>query len=131
MDMDVQLLAGIEKICSLPENQLEMELGKLLEDRGSSSAITIRSARDSFTKLLARARAGSVQLVGKDGGEQAVILSVTVLANVIKAAAGGISAGEFLAATEFEPSSGKLVHIESDDDSGREFVVRSALAVER
>ena len=102
--MDVQLLAGIERICSLPEHQLEVELGKLLEGRAPMATITIRAARDSFTKLLARARDGSVQLVGKDKGEQTVILSVAALANVIKAAAGGISAGEFLAATQFQPS---------------------------
>ncbi len=129
--MDVQLLAGIERICTLPETELELELGKLLEGRGSSAAITIRSARDTFTKLLARARDGSVLLVGKDRGEQAVILSVTALANVIKAAAGGISAGEFLAATGFKPSRGKLVHIKSDDDGSREFVVRPVGATQQ
>jgi hypothetical protein len=57
-----------------------------------------------------------------------VILSVAALANVIKAAAGGISAGEFLAATQFQPSRGKLVHVESDDDSSQEFTVRSGEA---
>jgi hypothetical protein len=126
--MDVQLLAGIERICSLPEHQLEVELGKLLEGRAPMATITSRAARDSFTKLLARARDGSVQLVGKDKGEQTVILSVAALANVIKAAAGGISAGEFLAATQFQPSRGKLVHVESDDDSSQEFTVRSGEA---
>lgn len=126
--MDVHLLAGIERICSLPEHQLEVELGKLLEGRAPMATITIRAARDSFTKLLARARDGSVQLVGKDKGEQTVILSVAALANVIKAAAGGISAGEFLAATQFQPSRGKLVHVESDDDSSQEFTVRSGEA---
>lgn len=123
--MDVQLLAGIEQICSLPKDELETELGNLLNGGDASSPMTIRDARDSFTKLLARARGGSVQVVGKDIGEQAVLLSLAALANVIKAAAGGISAGEFLRATNFRPSAGKLVHVENHDDSSEEFQVRS------
>lgn len=122
--MDIQLLAGIERICTLPERQLEHELGKLLEGQGGAAALSVRAARDSFTKLLARARQGSVELVGRDQADQAVVLSIAALANVIKAAAGGISAGEFLAATNFKAAPGRLVHVETEDDSGAEFVVR-------
>jgi hypothetical protein len=50
--MDTDLLAGIERICTLPENQLKVERSKLLEGLGPPCTITIRSARDSFTKQL-------------------------------------------------------------------------------
>lgn len=123
--MDIQLLAGIERICTLPETQLKDELGKLLKGQSRAASLSVRTARDSFTKLLARTREGSVELVGRDHGDQAVVLSITALANVIKAAAGGISAGEFLAATNFRPSSGRIVHEETDDDSCAEFVVNT------
>lgn len=113
--MNVQLLAGIERICSRSDSEIEHELGSLLAEPADSRPMTVRAARDGFTGLLLKARSGRVQLVGKKTDEQAVIMSVATLAGLIKAASGIMSAGDFLAATGFKASGGRIVHHETND----------------
>ena len=69
----------------------------------------VRAARNAFNGILAGARNGTPQLIGRKPKEMAVVVSLSDLVDMIQVAAKGQSFGDALDAAGFKPVSGKKI----------------------
>ncbi|WP_339151195.1 hypothetical protein J4T87_0027230 (plasmid) [Rhizobium sp. T1473] len=96
---DMAASAGIDVI-----KELEVILANSVD-----GPITVKAARDSFTKVLARAREGGIQLIGKKTEDMAVVISLKDLATLIRSSARNRSFGSALDEVGFNPVGKRIV----------------------
>ena len=74
----------------------------------SGDPMTVRVAKDGLSSVLAKAKDGTAQLIGRQTDELGVVLSVADLVELIKSASHPLSFGEALEASGFKPANRKL-----------------------
>ena len=111
--MDVNFLSGVRRLPSLRRQpDLQMALSELLIQASGEAPMTIKGVRDKFSKVNRLARAGQIQVVQGEPGEETVIVSVKALADMIRAASASLSFADGLAAAGFVPTGKPLVQRE-------------------
>jgi hypothetical protein len=93
--MERKLLNRISDLAVASEGDVVEGLQELLSG-SSDGSLTVRAARDSFTKVLARARSGDMQLIGKKLDDMAVVISLKDLAELVRSSTRGVSFGSLL-----------------------------------
>lgn len=80
--MEKRVITELAKISERGEPQLTAKvLETILASCGGT--LSVREARDTLSKVLSRARAGSVQVIGRDIENMAVVMSVRDLAELV------------------------------------------------
>jgi hypothetical protein len=110
--MNAALISAFQTLPIHARPALESALSELLASLSSSGPLSIKSARDGFTKVNRLAREGQVQLVRGQPGEETVLVSVKDLATIIQTAAARLTLDDALSISGFTPAGGRFVHEE-------------------
>jgi hypothetical protein len=99
----------LSELANSNENDIVGEIEQVLATSAGGS-LTVKAARDTFTKMLARVREGDMQLIGRKTEDMAVLISLKDLAALISSSAKTLSFGSALDEVGFKPL-GKRIKI--------------------
>jgi hypothetical protein len=80
-----------------------MKAVERLLEKATGAPLTVKTARDTFTKMLARAREGDMQLFGRKTEDMAVMVSLQDLAALVRASRKALAFGSALDEVGFVP----------------------------
>lgn len=100
--MNGHLARQLSEIADSSESDAIREIEQVLTTAAGSS-LTVKAARDTFTKVLSRVREGHMQLIGRKTEDMAVIIALKDLAALISSSAKTLSFGSALDEVGFEP----------------------------
>ena len=103
--MDERLVKRIRGVAHSSPQDIEASLLEMVVELGGAP-LTVRRARDSFSAVLHKARAGTMQLIGRMPEEMTVVISLKDLVQLVGAAAKPQTLGEALDAMGFKPAAG-------------------------
>jgi antitoxin (DNA-binding transcriptional repressor) of toxin-antitoxin stability system len=101
--MNERLAKRIQSTVFSTKQDIEHALVETLVDIGGQPH-TVRSAKNSLSAVLGKAKKGEAQLIGKTPEEMTVVMSLKDLVDVVSAAAKPQTLGESLRAMGFEPA---------------------------
>lgn len=104
--MEKRVVTELAAITAVDESQIVSEALRIIL-ANSGDAVTVKAARDSFSKLLGRARAGDIQIVGRTTADMTVIMSIKDLAKLV-AATQPLTFGSGLDDIGFKPLGRKI-----------------------
>ena len=105
--MDQRLVTALQSFGRLSRQDAAAALVSALTAAGAGRR-TVRAARNAFNGILAGARNGTPQLIGRKPKAMTVVVSLSDLVDIVQVAAGQ-SFGEALDAEGFQPVSGKKI----------------------
>lgn len=100
--MDGRLVRQLSEIGDANEGDVIKELEQVLTNAAGGS-LTVKAARDTFTKVLGRVRGGDMQVIGRKTEDMAVMISLKDLAALIRSSAKNMSFGSALDEVGFAP----------------------------
>jgi hypothetical protein len=100
--MSETLVDRIAEIRESGDADILKELQAVLLAAGGGS-MTVKAARDTFTKVLGRVRTGEIQVIGRKTEDQAVVISLKDLAALVASASRPQSFGSALDEVGFKP----------------------------
>jgi alkylated DNA nucleotide flippase Atl1 len=106
--MDERLVKRIRGVAQSSPQDIETGLLEMVSELGGAP-LTVRRARDSLSAVLHKARAGTMQLIGRTPEEMTVVMSLKDLVELVGAAAKPRTFGEALDAMGFKPAVGHRV----------------------
>jgi hypothetical protein len=112
MLMDAALLSAFRTLPIHARPALESALSELLSSLSETGPLSIRRARDGFTKVNRLAKDGQVQLIRGNPGEETVLVSVRDLATMLQGAAASLTLDDALSLSGFRTAGDRLVHPE-------------------
>ncbi len=115
--MNGRLVKQLSEIGDSDETDVLKELEQILTG-AAGGALTVKAARDTFTKVLGRVRGGEMQVIGKKTEDMAVVISLKDLAALIKSSGGNMSFGSALDEVGFT-SLGRRVKVKAGNDQPR------------
>nr|WP_250808495.1 hypothetical protein [Neorhizobium tomejilense] len=113
--MSDTLVDRISEIREAGEADILRELQSVLAAAAGGS-LTVKAARDTFTKVLGRVRGGEIQLIGRKTEDQTVVISLKDLAALIASGARAQSFGSALDEVGFKPL-GRRIKVRSGVNS--------------
>lgn len=105
--MDERLVRRIQGAGRSSKQELETSLAEALV-AVSGGALTVRSARDSLSAVLGKARQGTIQVIGRKADDMTVVISLKDLVEAVSAAARPQTLAEALDAMGFKPASRRV-----------------------
>jgi antitoxin (DNA-binding transcriptional repressor) of toxin-antitoxin stability system len=100
--MNGHIVRQLSELGDSNENDVIREIEQVLAASAGGS-MTVKAARDTFTKVLARVREGDMQLIGRKTEDMAVVISLKDLAALISSSAKTLSFGSALDEVGFKP----------------------------
>lgn len=100
--MDGRLVRQLSEIGDANEGDVIKELEQVLTSAAGGS-LTVKAARDTFTKVLGKVRGGDMQVIGRKTEDMAVMISLKDLAALIRSSAKNMSFGSALDEVGFAP----------------------------
>lgn len=100
--MDGRLVRQLSEIGDANEGDVIKELEQVLTNAAGGS-LTVKAARDTFTKVLGKVRGGDMQVIGRKTEDMAVMISLRDLAALIRSSAKNMSFGSALDEVGFAP----------------------------
>lgn len=104
--MDHRLVTVLQSVGSMNRQEAATALISAFTAVGAGRH-TFRAAQNSFSAILAQARKGTPQMVGRKRKEMSIVVSLANLVDIVQVAAKKQSFGEALDAEGFKPVSGK------------------------
>jgi hypothetical protein len=100
--MEGRLVRQISELGDNGEGDVVKELEQVLTAAAGGS-LTVKAARDTFTKVLGKVRGGDMQVIGRKTEDMAVMISLKDLAALIRSSARTMSFGSALDEVGFKP----------------------------
>jgi hypothetical protein len=100
--MDGRLVSQLSEIVGADESDVIRSLEHVLT-RSAGGSLTVKAARDTFTKVLGRVRGGDMQVIGRRTEDMAVMISLKDLAAIIRSSSRSMSLGAALDEVGFAP----------------------------
>jgi hypothetical protein len=100
--MDGRLVRQLSEIGDANESDVIKELEQVLTNAAGGS-LTVKAARDTFTKVLGKVRGGDMQVIGRKTEDMAVMISLKDLAALIRSSSKAMSFGSALDEVGFTP----------------------------
>ncbi|MDW9481830.1 hypothetical protein GOB57_24585 [Sinorhizobium meliloti] len=100
--MDGRLVRQLSEIGDASDGDVIKELEQVLTSAAGGS-LTVKAARDTFTKVLGKVRDGDMQVIGRKTEDMAVVISLKDLAALIRSGARNMSFGSALDEVGFKP----------------------------
>ncbi|MBY3155212.1 type II toxin-antitoxin system Phd/YefM family antitoxin [Rhizobium laguerreae] len=100
--MDGRLVRQISELGDTGDGDVVKELEQMLTEAAGGS-LTVKAARDTFTKVLGKVRGGDMQVIGRKTEDMAVMISLKDLAALIRSSARTMSFGSALDEVGFKP----------------------------
>lgn len=113
--MNGRLVRQLAELGDAGDAEVIKELEHVLTSAGGGS-MTVKAARDTFTKVLGRVRGGDMQLIGKKTEDMAVVISLKDLAAILRSQSKNLSFGSALDEVGFKPI-GRRIKIGQGVDS--------------
>ncbi len=126
--MKLEMLAALPGLRTKEPSVLKDDLTRLLAKHTADQPVTIKGARDRFSKINRRAKEGHIQVIKGAPGQETVIVSLTDLAAMLHAAATGVSLADALEISGFVPVRQKRLVLEEGMKTGTELVLRKKAA---
>ena len=105
--MSDRLVRQISEIGDTDDKDVVKELEQFLTATAGGS-MTVKAARDTFTKVLGRVRGGEMQLIGRKTEDMAVVMSLRDLAALVRSGSRNQSFGSALDEVGFKPLGRKV-----------------------
>lgn len=108
--MNQGLVTALQAVGSMNRQEAATALASAFAAVGAGRH-TVRAAQDAFNAIVAQARNGTPQLIGRKAKDMTVVMSLADLVDIIQIAAKKQSFGEALDAAGFQPVSGQKIEI--------------------
>ncbi len=115
--MNGRLVRQLSEIGDSDETDVLKELEQVLTVAAGGS-LTVKAARDTFTKVLGRVRGGDMQVIGKRTEDMAVVISLKDLAALITSSGRNMSFGSALDEVGFA-TLGRRIKVKAGNDQPR------------
>lgn len=126
--MNLEMLAALPGLRTRERLALKDDLARLLAKYLADQPLTVKGARDRFSEINRRAKAGHIQVIKAPTGEETIIVSLDDLATMLHATAAGVSLADALTLSGFTPVRRKRLVLEEGLKDETELVLRRRTA---